>query len=89
MTKVFESPDNGNTIYSRDFGSSDRELVSEYDTRTSDGRPLHEHIKEDQLWGQIRRAAKTNPALQIALDHVKVIYYLSKQDNDSVQHHSV
>jgi hypothetical protein len=36
------------------------------DTRTSDGRPLHEHIMEDKLWGDIRRAAKTNVALQSA-----------------------
>jgi hypothetical protein len=45
-----------------------------YDSRTSDGRPLREHMLEDQLWGQIRRAAKTNPTLQDALERAIIIY---------------
>jgi hypothetical protein len=49
------------------------------DARTSDGRPLHEHIQENQMWGEIRRTAKTNPALQDALDRVIMIYQLSKE----------
>ena len=79
---IYESPDGGNTVYSREPGQDikERQLVGyRYpDTRTSDGRPLHEHIMEDQLWGNIRRAAKTNPALQEALERVKVTYYLTK-----------
>jgi hypothetical protein len=51
-----------------------------YDSRTSDGRPLRDHMKEDQLWGQIRRAAKTNHTLQDALDHAIMIYRLTKTD---------
>jgi hypothetical protein len=35
---------------------------------------------EDQLWGNIRRAAKTNSTLQEALDRVKILYHLSKED---------
>jgi hypothetical protein len=35
-------------------------------------------IKEDRLWGEIRRAAKTNSALQAALDRAILIYQLSK-----------
>ncbi len=38
---------------------------------------LQEQIKEDQLWGNIRRAAKTDPTLQEALERVKVTYYLT------------
>jgi hypothetical protein len=37
-------------------------------------------MKEDKLWGQIRRAAKTNPTLQDALERAIVIYKLSKTD---------
>lgn len=48
------------------------------DIRTSDGRPLHEHMLEDKMWGEIRRNAKTNPALQKAMDRVILIYHLSK-----------
>jgi hypothetical protein len=38
---------------------------------------LSEQIKEDQLWGNIRRAAETNLTLQEALERVKVTYYLT------------
>ena len=75
---VFESPDGGNTVYQRDSGSTDRELVKSHDSRTSDGRPLYEHIQEDKLWGNIRRAADTNPALQDALERAIMIYHLTK-----------
>ena len=52
----------------------------DYDKRTSDGRPLREHLMEDKLWGEIRRTAKTNPTLQDALDRAIMIYKLSKTD---------
>ena len=82
-------------VYAREFGAdpSDRfEIGYEYDpvtgqkiphnwdSRTSNGGPLHDHMMEDQLWGQIRRAAKTNPTLQDALDHAIMIYQLTKTD---------
>jgi len=51
-----------------------------YDSRTSDGRPLREHILEDKMWGEIRRAAPTNPTLQDALDRAIMIYQLSKEN---------
>jgi hypothetical protein len=79
MTYVYESPDNGDTIYRRKIGDPEREkhLVSE---RRQD---LLNEIRESQLWGNIHRAALTNPALQEALDRVKVIYYLSKENGHS------
>jgi len=51
-----------------------------YDSRTADGRPLHDHIQENKMWGEIRRAAPTNPTLQDAMDRVIMIYKLSKTD---------
>jgi hypothetical protein len=51
-----------------------------FDSRTSDGRPLIEHVLEDKLWGEIRRAAKTNKTLQDALERAIIIYQLSKDD---------
>ena len=51
----------------------------DHDSRTSDGRPLHAHIQENKMWGEIRRAAPTNPALQDALDRAIMIYQLSKE----------
>jgi hypothetical protein len=93
-TYIYER--NGEEIYAREVGQTDRKLIGykyemedKLDPRTDDGRPLHEHIKEDQLWGNIRRAAKTNPTLQQALERVKVIYYLSKQEQSLIPHHPV
>lgn len=37
-------------------------------------------LHEAKLWGEIHRAAKTNKALQKALDRVKVLYRLSVDD---------
>jgi len=71
---IYESPDGGETIYVREAGSNQRQLHSQ-SPRAFD---LHEQIKEDQLWGQIRRAAKTNPTLKQALDEAVLIYQLSK-----------
>jgi hypothetical protein len=51
-----------------------------FDSRTSDGRPLIEHVKENQLWGEIRLAAKTNKTLRDALDRAIIIYQLSKDN---------
>lgn len=78
-TYIYER--HGDTVFARESGSdpSSREVVG-YDARTSDGRPLHEHMREDALWGEIRRSAKTNPALQHALDRAILIYRLSKDD---------
>ena len=91
-TYVYER--NGEEIYARESGQTDRTLIgyqyeAQVDPRTYDGRPLHEHMKEDQLWGQIRLAARTDPSLQKALERVKIIYYLSKQEQESIQHHPV
>jgi hypothetical protein len=71
----------GDEVYAREFGTTDRTLVGydqKSDTRTQDGRPLIDHMREDKLWGNIRRAARTNPALQDALDRAIIIYNLSK-----------
>jgi hypothetical protein len=67
-------------VFRREFGAdpSTRQVMG-YDYRTSDGKPLYDHIQEDKMWGEIRRAAKTNPTLQDAVDRVIMIYQLTKQ----------
>ena len=88
-TYIYERVDH--VVYARESGAdpstrvaigSDYDPVTghkiDYDKRTSDGRPLHEHMMEDKMWGEIRRAAKTNPTLQDALDRAIIIYKLSK-----------
>ena len=79
---------NGDTVFRREFGAAEREVVG-YDHRTSDGRPLHEHIMEDKLWGDIRRAAKTNTALQDAIDRVIMLYHLINEDKSNPPHYPV
>jgi hypothetical protein len=76
---------NGGEVYAREVGKKERKLIgyqhdmeNKLDPRTNDGRPLHDHIMESKLWGNILRAAKKDPALQEALERVKVTYYLTK-----------
>jgi len=78
----------GGVTYAREFGAdpSSRQVIGwdydptkdNFDPRTNDGRPLIDSIREDQLWGDIRREAKTNVTLQKALDRAIMIYKLSK-----------
>jgi len=80
---IYESVDG--VIYSREIGSSPesrKEVGWAYDPRTSDGRPLTDHLKDDQLWGEIRRAAATNESLKIQLERCKILYLLSKEYED-------
>lgn len=71
---IYESTDGDETVYVREFGGEHKQLNSQ-SPRAFD---LQEKIMEDKLWGDIRRAAKTNPALKQALDEVILIYTLSK-----------
>ena len=83
----------GNEVYAREFGAdpADRKLMGyaydpvnghkmEYDARTPFGRPLFDHLQEDKMWGEIRRAARTNPTLQDALERAIMIYKLTKTE---------
>lgn len=40
-------------------------------------------LEEESFWKSIRDAAEHNPTLQEALERVKVVYYLSKEDGNS------
>jgi hypothetical protein len=87
VTYIHERVDN--VVYSREFGADPmtRKVAGwdydkdnpKFDPRTSDGRPVHDHIMEDKMWGEIRREAKTNLTLQKALDRAIMIYKLSKE----------
>ena len=79
VTYVYER-DKG-TVYAREIGADPntrKEIGYNYDSRTSDGRPLHDHMMDSKMWGEIHRMAKTNETLQKALDRVIMIYKLSK-----------
>jgi len=81
VTYIYER--SGEEIYARETGQTERVMIgyqyeNKTDPRTNDGRPLFEHLREDKLWGEIRRAARTNKALHEAMERVKIVYHLSK-----------
>jgi hypothetical protein len=91
---IYERVDN--VVYAREPGADPGTRVAvgwghenKVDSRTSDGRPLHDHLMEDKLWGEIRRAARANDALQAELERVKMLYYLIKEENKPVDWHPV
>ena len=78
-TYIYERVDG--VVYAREMGAaaSERfEIGHDFDPRTRDGRPLVDHLRDNQLWSDIRRAAETNEELRQELDRVKMFYYLSK-----------
>jgi hypothetical protein len=71
---IYESPDGGETVYVRESGSVFRQLLRE----SPKIKKINEQIDEDNLWNDIRLAAKTDAALHSILEQAKIIYYLSK-----------
>lgn len=69
MSYIFESPDKGRTVYRRKIGSDQRELY------IRDRNPV---AITYGMWGEIMRASVDNPALQEAIDRVKILYELTK-----------
>ena len=80
---IYENDTYGN-IWGRPLGqaNSKRVLIGTY--------PVDNWIQESHYWHKIVEAAKDNPALQEALERAKVLYELSKKDDDGpVMHHPV
>jgi hypothetical protein len=86
-TYIYER--DGDTVYQREAGadpSTRVEIGYDYDTheerRDADIRAgmktRRDSMMEDKMWGNIRRAARTNPTLQDALDRAIIIYNLTK-----------
>ena len=86
-TLIYER--DGDTVYAREVGadpSTRTEVGYDYETheerRDSDIRAgmkkRRDEIMENKLWDSIRRAARTNPTLQDALDQAIMLYHLTK-----------
>ena len=58
-------------ITARESGSTEKHVIG-YDVTAS---PEQKHLSE---WNEILRAAETNPALQEAVDRVRIVYNLSR-----------
>jgi hypothetical protein len=86
-TYIYER--DGDTVYQREIGadpSTRTEVGYDYgayeERRDADIRAgmkkRRDEMMEDKLWGNIRRAARTNPTLQDALDRAIMVYHLTK-----------
>jgi hypothetical protein len=71
-TYIYESPDGGDTVYRRRMGGTQRELHSISDKR----RDLLDELKKNKLWGDIHRAAQSDPVLKEMLDQIEVYHLL-------------
>jgi hypothetical protein len=81
-TYIYERA-NGVT-YARELGAhpGDRFAVGwDYDLKEQDAR-----TQRIALWDEIHQAAKTNPALQEAVDRVIIIYELQKGEEPPMWH---
>ena len=76
-TYIYERADG--VIYAREVGANpNTRIVVGYESPQDYERVTGSN--EDKMWVNIRRAAKTNPALQEALERARVIYELSKNE---------
>ena len=73
-TYIYESPDGGETVYAREAGSTNREMIGQ----STKAKSLLEKMQEDKLWGEIRRVAKQDIILQNMLNEVEVYFRLKK-----------
>jgi hypothetical protein len=71
-TYIYESPDGGDTVYRRRMGGTQRELHSISDKK----RDLLDELKKNKLWGDIHRAALSDPVLKEMLDQIEVYHLL-------------
>ena len=60
-------------IYARELGKTERTIIG-YDLGSA---PEQRNMT---LWNEILKESESNPTLQEALDRVKILYELSKQD---------
>ena len=69
---IYEKADG--ITYAREFGAPPNE-------RFEIGRDYERFLKDElRFWEEIVRAGRTNQALQAALDRVKILYHLSKNN---------
>jgi len=89
-TLIYERADG--ITYAREAGADPATRVEvgwDYDARTHDGRPLHDHLMESKLWGDIHQKARTHEGLRQELERVIIYYQLLKEDPNTVMWHPV
>jgi hypothetical protein len=74
----------GKTVYAREVGAdpSTRQAIGwDYDPDNQGFTNWSNKFAHDMIWDDIFKQAENSPALQEALERVKIIYYLSKEKN--------
>lgn len=80
----------GDTVYAREQGKTERTIVGyDYKRDPLDHRNYMSDPNQSQLWHDIRQAALEDKELENALERVKILYYLKKDRDTSVQYHPV
>jgi hypothetical protein len=69
------------TVYQREAGSSTREAVG-WEYEPVESQQLRDQIKDRQLWRDILQSSKNNPTLRQAIEQVKLIYELSRGNEE-------
>lgn len=67
---IYESPDLGDTVYRREFGTSERELIHKPET----------NLFTYTAFREIRELSESNKSVKKALDNLLLIYYTVKDD---------
>jgi hypothetical protein len=67
---IYESPDLGETVYRREFGTMERELIQKPET----------NLFTYTAFREIRELSETNISVKKALDNLLLIYYTIKDD---------
>lgn len=73
-TYIYEHADG--VTYAREFGATERFEIG----RTLEKQKKDNDRKQNQFWSDVIEAAESNPLLQEAIDRVKIIYELSKDN---------
>ena len=87
---IYERADG--VVYAREEGADPSTRIEiGYDWKWGNdlAKAHRDQLVENQLWDDIRQAAKTNPALQAELDRVIMLYHLTKEENPPVAYHPV
>ena len=84
-TYIYER--DGKKVYAREMGADpmSRTLIGyDYDGTSQNLEQGLEKLEQEQLWAEIRHAAKTNRSLQHAIEECIIIYKLSKEYKDGI-----
>lgn len=71
---IYESPDNGDTVYARLEGSTERKLIGISVKKQKD----LDYLKQTEIWLDVLKEAENNPSLSAAVEQVMILYKLIK-----------